>query len=155
MEIFVYITVGLLVMYGFVVMLGVHAGMTFDNSRTAIANSLGTIFFLFVGIGICIYLIVVAGSFEGQLPSFLVFILGGGIGLFASLGARNPSPAILLASLSLPFLTFYSIGSFLLGASLAVFLVITVTYGFTTLAMLVPALSEFDVALGRTTADEG
>ena len=155
LEIFVYITFGLLVMYGFVVMLGVHAGITFDNSRTAIANSLGTIFFLFVGIGICIYLIVVAGSFEGQLPSFLVFILGGGIGLFSSLGARNPSPAILLASLSLPFLTFYSIGSFLLGASLAVFLVTTVTYGFTTLAMLVPAISEFDVALGRTTADEG
>jgi ABC-type transport system involved in multi-copper enzyme maturation permease subunit len=156
-ESFLYLTLGLLVLYGFVVMLGVHAGMTFDNSRTAIANSLGTIFFLFVGIGICIYLIVAAGSFafEAQLPSFLVFILGGGVGLFASMGARNPSAAILLASLSLPFLTFYSIGSFLLGATLAVFLVTTVTYGFTTLAMLVPAISEFDVALGRTTVDEG
>lgn len=156
-EIFIYLAAGLLVLDGFVVMLGVHAGMTFDNSRTAIANSLGTIFFLFVGIGICIYLIIAAGSFafQAQLPSFLVFILGGGVGLFASMGARNPSPAILLASLSLPFLTFYSIGSFLLGASLAVFIVVAVTYGFTTLAMLVPAISEFDVALGRTTVDEG
>ncbi|MFT5327667.1 MAG: hypothetical protein ACI8P0_005559, partial [Planctomycetaceae bacterium] len=28
-------------------------------------------------------------------------------------------------------------------------------YGFTTLAMLVPAVSEFDVALGRSTSDKG
>ena len=29
------------------------------------------------------------------------------------------------------------------------------TYGFTVLAMLIPAISAFDVALGRTTADKG
>jgi hypothetical protein len=34
------------------------------------------------------------------------------------------------------------------------FLVIAVAFGFTITAMLVPLLSEFDVALGRTTANE-
>ena len=37
--------------------------------------------------------------------------------------------------------------------TLSVFLVVVLTYGFTTAAMLVPALYEFDVATGRTTAD--
>jgi hypothetical protein len=35
-----------------------------------------------------------------------------------------------------------------------VFLVVTLTYGFATVAMLVPALYEFDVATGRTTLGE-
>ena len=34
------------------------------------------------------------------------------------------------------------------------FLVIGAAFGFTIAAMLVPLLSEFDVALGRTTANE-
>jgi hypothetical protein len=32
-----------------------------------------------------------------------------------------------------------------------VFLIVAFTYGLTTAAMLVPAISEFDVATGRTT----
>jgi hypothetical protein len=76
--------------------------------------------------------------------------LGGSVGLYVSLGYRNPSPAIQLASLLLPLATFYSITSFLLEHSLAVFLVTTVTYGFTTAAMIMPALYEFDIAMGRT-----
>ena len=71
------------------------------------------------------------------------------------MGYRNPSPAIGLASLMLPFATFYAIVSFLLGHNLPVFLVAAVAYGFTAAAMLVPALAEFDFAMGRnTTADE-
>jgi len=34
------------------------------------------------------------------------------------------------------------------------FLVTVAAYGFTTAAMLVPAICEFDVATGRTTLDE-
>jgi hypothetical protein len=33
--------------------------------------------------------------------------------------------------------------------------VIVGAYSFTTIAMLVPAVSEFDVALGRSTLDQG
>ncbi len=38
------------------------------------------------------------------------------------------------------------------GDPLVPFLVLTGTFGFTIAAMLVPLVSEFDVALGRTTA---
>ena len=82
-----------------------------------------------------------------------LFILGGGVGLYVSLGSRNPSPAIALASLLVPFATFYAITSFLLQYTLSVFLVTLLAYGFTTAALLVPALYEFDVAMGRTTED--
>ncbi|HPB66501.1 MAG TPA: hypothetical protein PLW80_08060 [Spirochaetales bacterium] len=46
--------------------------------------------------------------------------------------------------------TFYSITSYLLHHYLAVFLVSTLTYGFTTAAMMMPALYEFDIAMGRS-----
>ncbi len=65
--------------------------------------------------------------------------------------ARNPSQAIGLASFLLPVLTFVAITGFLQGETLGVFLVVAFTYGLTTTAMLVPAISEFDVATGRTT----
>ena len=84
-----------------------------------------------------------------------MFILGGSIGLWATLTHRNPSAALTLASFVLPFLTFYAITSFLLGQTLGVCLFISTAYGFTAIAMLVPAVSEFDVALGRSTLDQG
>ena len=60
-----------------------------------------------------------------------------------------------MASFLCPIATFYAITSFLLRLStLAVFLVVAAAYGFTTAAMLVPAIYEFDVATGRTTIDE-
>ena len=65
---------------------------------------------------------------------------------------RNPSAAIGWASLACPLLTFVAITSFLQGQTLGVFLVVVGTYGFTTAAMLIPAIYEFDVATGRTTA---
>ena len=92
-----------------------------------------------------------SGSFQLQLAPFLAFMFGGSTGLFVALGARNPSQAIGLASLLLPVLTFVAITGFLQGETLGVFLVVAFTYGLTTTAMLVPAISEFDVATGRTT----
>ena len=142
---------GLAVMDVFVAMLGVHCGMTYANSRTAIGVSLGTVFFLFLGIVTCMVMMIsFSGSFQTQLAPFLAFILGGGVGLFVALGVRNPSPAIGAASLLLPFATFYAITSFLLQYTMAVFLVTVFMYGFATAAMLMPAIGEFDIAMGRT-----
>lgn len=153
LENLVYVLVGLAVMYAFVNMLGVHCGMNYANSRTAIGVSLGIVFFLFLGVVTCMFIMVLlGGSFQTQLGPFLAFILGGSAGLFASLGYRNPSPAIQWASLALPIATFYSITSFMLDRPLAVFLVTVVTYGFTAAAMLIPGIYEFDFAMGRTKA---
>lgn len=150
-----YVVAGLLVLYGFAAMLGVHSGLTFSNSRVAIANSLGTVFFLFVGMFICINLIVAAGaSFGRAMASFAFFICGGGIGLFASMGAKNPSRAIFLAAMACPILTFCAIINFREQQTLGVFLVIGAAYGWAIAAMLIPAVHEFDVALGRTTREQ-
>ena len=155
-EHFTYVALGFLLLAGFAASLGVHSGLSFDNSRSAIGNSLGTMFFLFLGIFVCMLLIVEARtSFLLQLPSFFVFILGGSLGLWASLTHKNPSPALTLSALLLPFFTFYAITGFLLDNSLGVWLVVTATYGFTVFAMLVPAISEFDVALGRSQMGQG
>ena len=149
-------TLGFLTLILFAATLGLHSGLSYAISRTAIANSLGTVFFLFVGIFICMILILQArASFGLQMPSFLVFILGGSLGLWASLTHRNPSPALTLAAGILPFCTFYAITSFLLGQTLGVCLFVVAAYGFTVMAMLVPAVSEFDTALGRTVMPKG
>lgn len=151
-----YVVVGFLSLVIFAAMLGLHYGLSHGNSRRAIATSLGTIFFLFVGIFISMLLILQArSSFSLQLPSFLVFILGGSLGLWSALTHRNPSPALTLASGILPFFTFYAIVSFLLGQTLGVCFFVVLAYGFTFVAMLVPAISEYDTALGRTTVDQG
>ncbi len=146
-------TIGcLLVMVVFAAMLGIHCGMIYSQSRKAIGTSLGTLFFLFLGIVTCMMIMIsFRGSFARQLPPFLAIILGGGTGLFVALGSRNPSPAIALASFGLPFLTFFAITSFILrDQELTVFSVIVAAYGFATAAMIVPALSEFDFELGRS-----
>lgn len=155
-ENFIYVTLGFFSLVIFAAMLGLHSGLSYSISRIAIINSLGTMFFLFVGIFICMILILQArSSFGLQLPSFLVFILGGSLGLWASLTHRNPSPALTLAAGVLPFCTFYAITSFLLGQTLGVCLFVVAAYGFTTLAMLIPAVSEYDSALGRAEMPKG
>ena len=152
----VYVILGYLGVAVFSAMLGLHSGLSYDSSRTAIATSLGTMFFLFVGIFICMMLMVEAqASFALQFTPFLMFILGGSLGLYASLTARNPSRALLVAAMILPFCTFYAITAFLLDNTLGVVLMVLFAYGFPTVAMLIPAISEFDVALGRTTLDKG
>jgi ABC-type transport system involved in multi-copper enzyme maturation permease subunit len=155
-EALVFAMIGFLVLVLFAGTLGLHSGLSFERSRTAIANSLGTIFFLFIGIFIFMLLLVEArSSFAQQFASFIVFILAGSIALYSSLSHKNPSSALMLSAGMLPFLTFYAITEFLLQGSLGVCLAIVTAYGFTTLAMIVPAVSEFDVALGRTTLDKG
>ncbi|HID24624.1 MAG TPA: hypothetical protein EYP14_19805 [Planctomycetaceae bacterium] len=155
-ESFVYIVLGFAVLAPFAAMLGLHSGLSFDSSRSAIGNSLGTLFFLFVGIFVFMMLLVEArSSFFIQFQSFIVFIGAGSMGLYASLTRKNPSAALTLSAGLLPFLTFYAITEFLLQGTLGVCLAIAGAYGFATLAMLVPAVSEFDVALGRTTLDKG
>jgi ABC-type transport system involved in multi-copper enzyme maturation permease subunit len=155
-EVCIYVAFGFLVLVIFSATLGLHSGLSYERSRTAIANSLGTIFFLFIGIFIFMLLLVEArSSFAQQFASFVVFILAGSIALYASLSHKNPSSALMLSAGMLPFLTFYAITEFLLQGSLGVCISIAAAYGFTTLAMIVPAVSEFDVALGRTTLDKG
>lgn len=150
----IYVIISYLVLAAFCAMLGLHTGLSYSSSRVAIAHSLGTVFFLFVGIFICLMLIVEArSSFALQFPPFLLFILGGSLGLTASLTRKNPAPALKMAAFLLPFLTFYALTTFLLGGTLGVAAVIAVAYGFATYAMLVPAVSEFDLALGRSSGD--
>ncbi len=147
-----FLGITLLVMNFFVAMLGLHAGMTYANSRLAVAVSLGTVLFLLFGIAICMRMMVAfQSSFSYQLQAFSAFMVGGGIGMYCALGMRNPSRAIGWASFVLPFATFYVITSFLDQNYGAAFLVVVATYGFTIAAMLVPAIYEFDVATGRTT----
>ncbi|MDG2220431.1 MAG: hypothetical protein P8L85_03570 [Rubripirellula sp.] len=146
-----YVILGAITLYLFVSMLGIHSGLNYVAGRSAILASLGTVFFLCVGIAICMTIMVsFRGAFQLQLAPFLVMILGGGAALFASLGWRNPSSAIFIASFGLPLVTFYAITQFLLQTDhLYVFFAMLVGYVFTTAAMMVPALSEFDVSLER------
>jgi len=150
-----YVCGGLAVLFVFVAVLGIHMGMIYANSRHAIALSLGTVFFLFGGVGLCLRMILAfSGSFQAQLHPFLAFMIGGGLGLYVALGVRNPSTAIAMASFFCPLATFYAVTSALLGATLGVFLVVVGAYGFATAAMLVPAVYEFDVATGRPTSEQ-
>ncbi len=151
LEQFVYLFAGLAVMNLFVATLGIHVGLAYTNSRNAVAVSLGTVFFLFVGVAACMRIMVSFGSFQLQLAPFLALILGGGIGLYVALGLRNPSQAIAVVSFLLPAVTFVAITGYLQGESLGVFLELAFTYGLTTTALLVPAIAEFDIATGRTT----
>ena len=149
-----YLVVGLGVLYAFVAMLGVHVGMIYESSRNAVAVSLGTIFFLFVGVATCIWMMIAfSGRFEAQLP-FLGLIVFGGAALYLALGVRNPSTAIGIASFACPLMTFYAITSFFLEQPHLVFVTMVAGYGFATAAMLIPAIDEFDVATGRTTVEE-
>lgn len=152
----VYIVLDFLLVCHFAAMLGLHAAITYTNSRTAVANSLGVTFFLMAGILICAWLILLSDRSVGrQMLSFILFIGVGSVALFGSLGARNPSQAIALVSILTPFWSFYCVISLLRGDILAAFLFSFGIYGFALAAMLVPAVSDFDIALGRTNALQG
>ena len=147
-----YLAGGLAVLLFFAAVLGLYAGLSHAFSRRAIAVALGTVAFLFVGVATAMRIMVAFGaSFELQLAPFLAVIVGGAIGLYAALSARNPSPAVGWASALLPALTFVALTGFLQGSTLQVFLVVCVAYGFATLALLVPAIGAFDLLTGRTT----
>jgi len=148
------------VLFAFAMVLGLHVSLRVTNSRLAIANTLGTIFFLSVGTLICIYLIVVnRGSFGNQWVSFISFLILGIGGLLYVLSADRPTTALSLASVLCPLAMFYCVVNVLIGKPatdesadpLMPFLALGAAFGFAIAAMLVPLLSEFDVALGRTT----
>jgi hypothetical protein len=145
-----YLLAGWLVLCAFAAVLGFHCGVRYVHTRAAIAISLATLLFLGVGVATTLRIIVAfSGSFAFQLQPFLATIVFGGVGLYAALGARNPSSATFAAALYCPAATFYALTSFLLGHTLAVFLAIASAYGFAVAAMLVPAVYEFDAAMGR------
>lgn len=139
----------------FSAILGIHSGMRHDSTRLAIAHSLGTVFLLFIGILVCLFLIIVSGRFEAQWGSFILFIVLGSVGLWVSISANAPSGALALTAFMMPFATFYCVVAFLVGEAALPFLVGCGAYGFGVLAMMVPLLAEFDVATGRTTIGEG
>jgi len=152
---------GMVVLFAFVLMLGLHVSLRVINSRLAVINTLGTVFFLSVGTLICIYLIIInGGSFANQWLSFIAFLVLGIGGLMWVLSADRPSPALSLGSVICPLAMFYCVTYVLIAKpgteesadALAPILTLTLAFGFTIAAMLVPLLSEFDVALGRTTA---
>jgi ABC-type Na+ efflux pump permease subunit len=151
--------VALVVLLAFAIMLGVHVALRTDNSRLAIVNSLGTVFFLSVGTLVCIWLILINGRFEYQWTSFILFLASGIGGLWWVLSGDRPSAALTVASWACPLAMFYSVTNILVAKpgseeSTDPFIPFVVTagaFGFSIAAMLVPLLSEFDVALGRTT----
>lgn len=153
----------MVVMLAFALVLGLHVSLRIESSRLAIANTLGTIFFLSIGTLISIYLIIInGGSLGNQLLSFAGF-LGMGIGGFWwVLSAGRPAAALTLASVLCPLLGFYAVINILIAKPgsnesadpLIPFLAVAGSFGFTIYAMLLPLISEFDVATGRTTANE-
>ncbi len=150
-----YLVTGLLILDVFVATLGLHCGMIYANSRQAIGASLGTVFFLFLGIITAMAMMVsFTGNVEAQISPFLACIVGGGVGLYVALGSRNPSPALAMAAGLLPLAMFFSITSLLVGRYLSVFLVVAFIYGFTTTAMIMPALGEYNISMGRARTNE-
>jgi ABC-type transport system involved in multi-copper enzyme maturation permease subunit len=149
----------LVVLFGFAVTLGLHVSLRISQSRMAIAHTLGTVFFLSIGTLISIYLIVInGGSFANQWVSFVSFLVLGIGGLLYVLSADRPSPALSLASVLCPIAMFYCVVNILIARPgtdesadpLMPFLVLGAAFGFTIYAMLLPLVTEFDVALGRT-----
>jgi ABC-type Na+ efflux pump permease subunit len=151
----------LVVLFAFVTVLGIHVSLRIPSSRHAIANTLGTVFFLSVGTLISIYLIVInGGSFANQWVSFIAFLVVGIGGLLYVLSADRPSTAITLASVCCPLAMFYCVVTVLIAKPgtdesadpLLPFLFLGGSFGLAIAAMLIPLLAEFDVALGRTAA---
>lgn len=154
-ENFVFILGGVMVMNAFAAMLGIHMGINYANSRTAIATSIGTMLFLFLGVATCMRIMLAfSNSFDYQFTTFLAFILGGSIGLYVALNWRLRSNALSLVAMIAPFATFFAATTYLLHNFGAVFLVVAATYGFATWAMLVPAIDVFDIATGAASSQE-
>jgi hypothetical protein len=151
----------ILFLLAFSAALGLHVALRVIASRLAIVNTLGTVFFLSVGTLICIYLIVInPSSFTNQWLSFISFLVLGIGGLMWVLNWDRPAPALSLGSVFLPLAMFYCVTNILIavpGTPLSAdpvvpFVVLAGAFGFTVFAMIYPLVTEFDVALGRTTA---
>jgi ABC-type transport system involved in multi-copper enzyme maturation permease subunit len=148
-----------LVLMAFTMFLGVHVSLRTINSRLAILNTLSTIFFLSVGTLVCVYLILINGQFEYQWSSFLAFTIAGVGGLMWILNGHRPSAALVLASWLCPFAVLYCVMGVMVGKPgsretadpLIPAAVIVGAFLFAIQAMRTPLISEFDIALGRTT----
>lgn len=159
---YLFLQTAALVLALFAAVLGLHIGLRTVNSRVAIGLSQGAVFFLFVGSLLCLYLILISGQFEYQWTSFIFFLAIGIGGLLLVLGGERPSVAITVASWICPLAVFYAITNILVGnphtaqASdpLWPFLVLTGSFGFAIAAMLIPMLSEFEVAFGYSAPAE-
>jgi hypothetical protein len=153
-----FIIVTALVLLGFAMMLGIHVALRAPNSRAAVVYTLSTIFFLSVGTLVCVALILINNRFEYQWTSFVFFLILGIGGLWWVLNADRPSGALGWASLFCPLAVFYTVvnlvvakpGSVESADPLIPALVIWGAFGFAITAMLIPLLSNFDEALGRT-----
>jgi ABC-type Na+ efflux pump permease subunit len=156
------VLLALLVLMAFTMVLGLHVALRTYSSRLSVINTLGTVFFLSVGTLVCIYLILINGRFEYQWFSFIGFLSAGIGGLWWVLNGDRQwtAPALTLASILCPLAVFYTVTNILIGKPgqfessdpLIPFLVTGGAFGFTLAAMLIPLLSEFDVAVGRTSA---
>jgi ABC-type transport system involved in multi-copper enzyme maturation permease subunit len=148
----------LLVLLTFAGVLGIHVALRTPNSQTAILHALSTVFFLTVGTLVCIALILINRQFEYQWGSFVFFLIAGIGGLWYVLNGDRPSSALSWASWFCPLAVLYSVMSVLVAKPgtqesadpLIPFIVIAGSFGFAIAAMLVPLVSEFDVAMGRT-----
>jgi ABC-type transport system involved in multi-copper enzyme maturation permease subunit len=148
-----------IILLAFTIMLGMHVALRTESSRLAVIHTLGTVFFLSVGTLVCIGLILINGRFEYQFFSFIFFIAAACGGMWWVLNGDRPTGALTLAALLCPTAVFYTALNILIGRPglqestdpLIPFLVAGGTFSFTLAAMLIPLLSEFDVALGRTT----
>ncbi len=146
------------VLLGFALVLGIHVALRAANSRTAIIHTLSTIFFLSIGTLVCVALILINNRFENQWSSFIFFMVAGIGGLMWVLNSGRPSGALMLASWFCPLCVLYVVMNVIVAkpgsqesADPALpFVVIALAFGFTIAAMLIPLLSEFDAALGRT-----
>jgi ABC-type Na+ efflux pump permease subunit len=160
MRAFISVVVAWLVLAAFVMVLGLHIGLRTDKSRLAVIHTLATVFFLSVGTLICIGLIVVSRRFDVQWTSFVLFVVAGIGGMWWVLNGERPSAALKIASGACPLAVLYCVMNVLIGKPgseessdpILPAVVIALAFGFAIAAMLVPLLSEFDVALGRTTA---
>ena len=155
LENYFYLAGGFIAVNVFAIALGIHCGMSYSFSRQAITVSLGTVFFLFLGVVTSMVMMVsFTGSVEAQFGPFLACLVGGAIGLYVALGWNTPSSALALASAALPLAMFYSITSLLMGNYLSAFIVMTGVYSYATVAIILPRLTEFLVSTRRLkTAD--
>jgi ABC-type transport system involved in multi-copper enzyme maturation permease subunit len=147
-----------LVLLSFATVLGVHVALRTPNSQAAIVNALSTIFFLTVGTLVTIALILINRQFEYQWIAFVLFLLAGVGGMCWVLSGDQPTGALICAGIFCPLGVLYSVINILVARPgsqessdpLIPFLVIAGAFGFAIAAMLVPLLSEFDLAMGRT-----
>ncbi len=146
------------ILLAFAMVLGIHVALRTQNSQLAIVNALSTIFFLTVGTLVTIALILINGQFEYQWGAFVFFLMAGVGGLWYVLNGERPSGALTWSAWFCPLAVLYTVMSGLVARPgseesadpLVPFLVIAASFVFAITAMLLPLVSEFDVAMGRT-----